>query len=80
MDEQPERLEMRSSEGTYHMVLARDRAAFEARGYEFAGPVPAPNRAAATEATEGTDLPAPAVDAAALVRPDQGRRKDRAPG
>jgi hypothetical protein len=33
-----ERLTMQSPAGTLHMVLARDRAAFEARGYRYVGP------------------------------------------
>lgn len=37
-DEQPVRIEMTAPGGSRHMVLDRDRAAFEKQGWEYAGP------------------------------------------
>jgi len=38
LDDQPVRVEMLSPAGTRHMVLERERAAFEARGWAYASP------------------------------------------
>lgn len=50
-DEQPVRIEMTAPGGSRHMVLDRDRAAFEEQGWTYAGPeggrVPKSARAAA---------------------------------
>jgi hypothetical protein len=37
-DEQPVRIEMTAPGGSRHMVLDRDRAAFEEQGWTYAGP------------------------------------------
>lgn len=83
MDEQPARIDMRSPEGTVHVVLVRDRETFEAQGFEYqaphAGGPQSPGAAPSIEtiAAAGDDgesaevpAPAPAVDAEALVKPD----------
>lgn len=74
-DAQPSQIVMRSPELAHANVVVneRDRAAFEAKGYEYAGPHrvgdPAPSEEPATEEPAPQDE-APAVDAEALTQPD----------
>lgn len=74
-DAQPAQIVMRSPELAHANVVVneRDRAAFESKGYEYAGPHragdPEPSEEPATEEPAPQDE-APAVDAEALTDPD----------
>lgn len=72
MDEQPERLTFLDPQGQTRMVLARDRAQFEARGWSYVGPFgdeAGPSLPVPQAGESGNDSPAPSPEPEQIETP-----------